>query len=258
MTARERSREGRPVDEVHAYVSRAIPGDDFVHLLDDVERASLAVIRAPRDRDRYLSAHVLMRRVLAEHTGIAEDEQRFHRRCIICGGPHGKPRLVPPGVDPFDENAISALDTPQINLSYAGNRVMLALRQQGAIGVDIEAWAMTDFVGFPSVALTAEESRELLEFGVADRAAARTAWWCRKEAVLKATGHGLRVEAVNLRVTPPDTPPALLAWNDPTIPRPDVTMADVPVEGRYAAAVAVEGRVTLRVHLHDVDHLARV
>lgn len=247
---------GDGTDDVHVYWTRPSYEPGLESLLDEVERTTLSRLHLDRDRDRYISAHVLLRRVLARHTGIPEQEQRFHRRCVLCGGPHGKPRLLTPGIDPADLVAVNALDTPQVNLSYVGSRILLALREAGPVGVDVEHWDKTDFAGFGAVALTQAEARELLEFDVVDRSPARATWWARKEAVLKATGHGLRVDALNLRVSAPDVPPVLLDWTDPEIARPQVTLADVPVPGRYEAAVAAAGHVRLRVHVHEVADVA--
>lgn len=240
--------------EVHVYSTRPSFAPDAVHLLDEVEQQTLSTLHRPSDRDRYVSAHALLRYALARHTDIPETRQRFHRRCVLCGGPHGKPRLLP-------EDAPTGLDldadpgTPHVNLSHTGGRIMLALSPDAPVGVDVERWDGTSFAGFASVALTSAEARELLEFDVAEREVARAVWWCRKEAVLKATGHGLRVDARHLRVSAPDRPPALLDWSDADVSRPTVTMADLPVRGRYTAALALAGDVALDVRVHEVETL---
>ncbi|WP_168581850.1 4'-phosphopantetheinyl transferase family protein [Gephyromycinifex aptenodytis] len=215
--------------QVYRATSGSLPGTE--DLLDAVERDRLAVLRRPEDRVRYLTAHVLMRRVLAAHTGIPAREQRFERRCGFCGAEHGKPRLLPAG-------SRQAQDLPHINVSHAGEQVLLAVSTQ-PVGVDVEQYSATAFAGFPAAALTSDEAAELSEFAPSDRLAAKAAWWTRKEAALKATGHGLRVEATSLRVTPPDQPPHLVEWHDPDVTRPHLVMADVPVPGSYAGAVAV-------------------
>lgn len=231
--------------EVHwAYPS---PLEEATDLLDVVERQRLDTLQRPRDRDRYLSAHILVRAVLAEHTGIPPYRQRFTRTCRICGGPHGKPRLV---LDPS-----RPMPTPHVSLSYAGNRILVAYSTSAELGVDVERWSSTAFPGFSSLALTEEEARELLGYRPADRTAAKTVWWVRKEAALKATGHGLRVDTSSIRITPPDQPPKLLAWNDVEVPEPTLSMGDIPVGGQYAAAVAVLGDFRLDIRMFDDNHM---
>ncbi|HYO86259.1 MAG TPA: 4'-phosphopantetheinyl transferase superfamily protein [Dermatophilaceae bacterium] len=220
--------------------------EQSIGLLDPLEQGRLDTLYRPRDRDRYLTAHALMRLVLADHTGIEPGQQRFTRTCRICGGPHGKPKLVPGG-------AWTGLVVPHVSLSYAGNRVLVALSYAEELGVDVDRWAATAFPGFSALALTEAEAAELIAFRPQDRTAAKTVWWVRKEAALKATGHGLRVDTASLRVTPPDQPPRLLAWDDAEVPAPTLTMADLPVEGQYAAAVAVLGEHDLEVRMHDAN-----
>jgi 4'-phosphopantetheinyl transferase len=142
---------------------------------------------------------------------------------------------------------------PWVSLSYTGNRVLVALCADAPVGVDVERWAATDFPGFSSVALTQPEARELLAFRSSERQVAKAIWWVRKEAALKATGHGLRVDTASVRVSPPDQPPRLLAWDDPEVPAPTLTMADIPTQGSYAAAVAVLAELELRVELRDAN-----
>lgn len=230
--------------EVHLYRAQPcrLPGGEL--LLDSVERQRLSTLRRPQDRARYVTTHLLMRAAFFEHTGTPPSGQRFDRTCLICGGAHGKPVLIRPK---------HKSPAPHVNLSYAGEQVVLALTS-APVGIDIESHMATDFAGFSAVALTAQEAHELLEFEARDRLAAKAAWWTRKEAALKATGHGLRVDATSLRVTPPDRPPLLLEWHDPEIPRPLLTMSDIPVPGSYAGTVAVLGAHRLRIMLHDDAH----
>jgi 4'-phosphopantetheinyl transferase len=58
-----------------------------------------------------------------------------------------------------------------------------------------------------------------LPLGGSDRAAGLLAYWTRKEAVVKATGEGLRVPLTDLHVSAPDQSPRLLAWYG----RPELT-----------------------------------
>lgn len=64
--------------------------------------------------------------------------------------------------------------------------------------------------------------------------------WARKEAVLKATGHGLVVDPSQVVVSGPHQPAALVQWKaDQHLPGP-TQLADVDVGARdHRAAVAV-------------------
>ena len=61
-------------------------------------------------------------------------------------------------------------------------------------------------------------------------------YWVRKEAILKATGEGLRREMTDVIVTPPTSPPSLLSIAGDQ--NPPCSMAAINVDG-YAGAVAV-------------------
>ena len=62
------------------------------------------------------------------------------------------------------------------------------------------------------------------------------AYWTRKEAVLKATGEGLRRRMTSIEVAPPSAPPALVSLNGSR--GVACRMADLRLPG-YAGAVAV-------------------
>lgn len=94
-----------------------------------------------------------------------------------------------------------------INLSHSGGWVAVGLARGGRIGVDVELprplalWRdiARSFLGDVDLALWAALPAEA-------QAAAALSAWCRKEAVLKATGEGLAADPRTLEV--PVAPPA--------------------------------------------------
>src|SRR5690606_22853124 len=116
--------------------------------------------------------------------------------CRHCGGTHGKPRLPGCGVD--------------FSLSHSGDRVVLVLAEGTEVGVDVERESDRDIDRLAEMVLSAPE-REVLA-GMADRRRGFHAYWSRKEALLKATGHGLAAPMTDIRVSAPDEPAAVLAW----------------------------------------------
>lgn len=152
--------------------------------------------------------------------GLTSPDLQLTHLCPACGSAgHGKPSLSEegePGEGPF------------VSLSRAGRLTVVAVSGSGPVGVDVEADGAADFPGFDRVALHPDEHST----------AGDTVLWVRKESVLKATGHGLRVEPSRLRVTAPDEPAALVEWNGPGVP-PKAWLYDVRTAPGHVAAVTV-------------------
>jgi 4'-phosphopantetheinyl transferase len=166
-------------------------------LLDAGETA-----RADRRSDPrpFVIAHAALRRLLADHLTDSPTAIVIERRCPTCGSDrHGKPTLPDhPGV--------------HVSLSYGEGLVLVALTEAGELGVDVESARSADFGGFDRVTL-ADVERPALDGLVGEELLlARARLWARKEAVLKATGHGLVVDPRQVVVSGPTAPPALVAW----------------------------------------------
>jgi 4'-phosphopantetheinyl transferase len=238
-------------------------------LLDDAERERSVRLVRSADRSRFVTAHALVRLLLAARTGIPPAELRFDRTCRRCGGgDHGKPRLAddltpPSGPLPF-------------NLTHAGARIAVAVADvtdpdSGIdVGVDVERVPAGDSVlatAGPEILTVAELAayRQLDKLG---RGRALAVWWTRKEAVLKATGDGLAVPPSSIGVTAPNEPPDVTGWTVParesrpdtgeedTAPgRPRIVLRDLQADEGYVGCVAVVGAASLTVTEHDADPL---
>jgi 4'-phosphopantetheinyl transferase len=159
--------------------------DEAEALLSASEIERMRRFRQPADRDRVLVAWSLARRVLGELLGVDPRELAFDRTCDHCADPrHGKPKLVAGG--------------PDFSLSHAGDRVVLAVLETerdagaGRIGVDVEVVErdideLAPMILHPSEPVVA--GVDLLRV------------WVRKEAVIKASGHGLVRPMTSFSVT---------------------------------------------------------
>ncbi|MEU1280940.1 4'-phosphopantetheinyl transferase superfamily protein [Streptomyces sp. NPDC005805] len=184
-------------------------------LLDERERERAAGFRFQQDADRYLVAHVLLRQTLAGLVGERPERLVFARRpCAGCGGPHGKPYL-----------AHHAL---HFSLAHAGDHVLVATAGV-PVGVDVEAVPSTRITEDVVPALHRVERAELAALAAADRPAAFTRCWVRKEAVLKATGvaltHGSADPLAGTGPVPAEVP--------------GVRITDLPAAAGHAAALAL-------------------
>ena len=171
--------------------------------------------------------------------GVPEHAARVVRLCPTCGSStHGRPLLAGgPG-----------LVVPQVSIGHAGPVTVVALSSAGQIGVDVERSDAAAFDGFPAVALhPAEKARSTQE---------RTVTWVRKEALLKATGHGLAVDPSRICLTEPWDLPALVEW--PLAGgRPPAQLYDVETAPGHVAAVAVLSRAPSTLVVRRAGPVAR-
>jgi 4'-phosphopantetheinyl transferase len=218
-----------------------VPDDRLAAVVPEPERRRAGRYRRRLDRQRSLTGAWLLRTAVAAQTGERPGDVLLDRTCPDCGHQHGRPRL-PAGVG------------IEVSVSHAGERVAVALTRLGAVGVDVE------FSARPG-----SFDRELAENTLSGRELAALAasakpggdfltLWVRKEALLKATGHGLRMPMSRIEVSPAAEPPALLAW-PLDIPVDQVRLASLDPGPRHHAAVAVLTARPLVVRELDADLL---
>jgi 4'-phosphopantetheinyl transferase len=151
------------------------------------------------DGRRWAAARAALRVLIAERAGLHPREVGF------VHGPHGKPHVD---------------GGPCFNLSHAGAIALIALSGEREVGIDIER---TDRRSHAILrALTASE-REALGDTPAHLDLMRI--WCRKEALAKATGGGLRWAPERFDTTAPA----------------GYVLEDLDVAAGYVAALALEG-----------------
>jgi 4'-phosphopantetheinyl transferase len=174
--------------DVHLWELHLDQPPDAVVLLDATERTRAQRFVHDLHRTRYIAAHAWLRRILGCYLACAPQDLEF----VL--GPHGKPELRAP----WSAQRPAPL---RFNLSHSDNRALLAVSNDVAIGVDIEAIRpdLPDATLAAGV-LTAAERAELEQTPAAQRAAVFFACWTRKEACMKALGLGLALEPRSLHV----------------------------------------------------------
>lgn len=203
-----------PVTVWWAVRDLARPG--LVALLDPVERGRRDRYLREADRDRFTLGVAITRLAAGELLGTAPDRVPITRTCADCDKPHGPP-VIEGG--------------PYLSVSHSGDRVAVAVSPYGPVGVDVEEDSDRISDDIARLLLADDEPRP--------GRAGLLAYWTRKEALLKATGDGLRVPLAELHVTPPGEPPRLRGWDG----RPGITdrlgmYALDPGQG-YAACLAL-------------------
>lgn len=193
-------------------------------LLDAAERA-----RSERKRDAapFVTGHALVRRTLGELLGEDPASLSFERRCTTCRSElHGKPSLV--GVRGW-----------HFSLSYTASLAVVVVAEGIDVGVDTEDLTDADFEGFADATLAGDERAAFDGLDGHDLLVARARVWARKEAILKATGHGLVVDPSEVLVSGPLDPPGLLAWRAEEPAPPAVSLVDLDLStANHRAAVA--------------------
>lgn len=185
-------------------------------LLAPGERARADAYRRDDDRRRSRTAALLLRCAAAALTGVPPAAVPVRRRCPGCGeGDHGRPELPGTGW--------------HASVSHAGAWCVVALTRAGPVGVDVEVLVPLDVAEIAPTVLGPGEA--------AADAAALLRLWTRKEAVVKATGQGLRTPLGDVLVGLADAPAALRAC--PGVPPGTGVLRDVDAPPGHLAAVCV-------------------
>lgn len=220
----------------------ARPGLD--HLLDREQRDRRHRLVRKDDQDRLTVGAAVARLVLARHLGRPAEQVRLDRTCDACGAQHGKPRLA--GAD-------AGL---RFSVAHSGEWVAVAVVRGAPVGVDVERVTPgLDVEALASEVLGDDERDALDRLAARDRPRGLLTYWTRKEALLKATGDGLRVAMRGVAVSGPDDPPSLRRWPGPSeLPRPVVLCGLGPGAG-YLACLAVLGLPSVQVREIDAGGL---
>lgn len=195
----------------------------YLALLDPLEQGRYQAYRQEIDRRRFLTGRVLAKTVVGELLGLAPDAVEFDATCDDCGKPHGRPTIP----------------DAQFSISHSGERIGLAVTTGSPVGLDVETATRRADGSLISYALNETEQGDLADLGEADRELAFFRYWTRKEALMKATGRGLRIPLQSITLSGPGEPARLVASADAALAPATTRLADLePGEG-YRAAVAV-------------------
>jgi 4'-phosphopantetheinyl transferase len=221
-------------DDVHVWRASLdwSPGQfqAFYDLLSPDEQTKADRFHFAADRLRYVTGRGLLRTILARCTGIDAAHLRFEY------GEFGKPHLLPG----------SAKLPLQFNVSHSGDLVLIALTLDRVLGVDVES--VRDDVNADRIAasfFSSHEQKALRSLPAHLRPGAFFDCWTRKEAFIKAVGGGLSIPLQQFDVCLlPETKTGLLATRPDPVEAHRWEIRALPVDRRYRAAIAVEGRGT--------------
>lgn len=212
--------------ECQVWWSTPLPvANDHLALLDAPERERYETFRREVDRRRFLTGRVLAKRVVAQHLGTDPARVSFDATCPDCGKPHGRPQL--PG---------SAIE---LSISHSGERIGLALVHGAPVGLDVEATDRESIDDLIRYAFTDAERASVDRLSAQERLAAFFGYWSRKEALMKASGLGLKLPLRALTVSAPGEPARLVASEHPALNPASTRLVDLDPGTGYRAALAV-------------------
>jgi 4'-phosphopantetheinyl transferase len=205
--------------------------ESYQRRLDEDELRRASRFHFDKHRRHFVVGRGFLRTLLARYLDARPEEVRFSY------GPYGKPALD-------GDHRESRL---QFNASHSGDWAVYGVVEDHEIGVDVEL-VKEDFAseGIAERFFSAREVKTLNELAAAEQPAAFFRCWTRKEAYIKAIGSGLSHPLDTFDVTlAPGEPAALLrVQNDPeAVAR--WSLFDLDVDAGYAAAVAVDGPVSV-------------
>lgn len=173
------------------------PPQELYALLSDTERTRADRFVKPADGAHFTVARGRLRQILGDYLGQDPRDLRFD----AVG--RGKPVLR---------------DGPAFNLSHSGGRAALIIAPETPkleIGVDIEAIRKIN-PGVASRSFSPAEQDDMRRLLPAQWMRGFFNAWTRKEAVIKATGHGLSLDLKSFDVSLlPDLPAQLRASRGP-------------------------------------------
>lgn len=196
--------------------------DSDAQLLEPVEAARAAALE-PGARARFVAGRAALRRFAADLLELPAGDLEVSYSCPRCGsGPdlaHGRPGYTRGG-EPLPL-LLSMARTQQWILLAGLPGPGVGMR----LGVDAEDPSRLHFDGFDAVALSGAERRAVEKLSGPGLLRERARLWARKEAWLKMTGEGMRVD-----------PRAVDVLGKPGIT--DLEPADTGLPGAFVAAVA--------------------
>lgn len=210
------------------YVSLSTPQSRLVELertLSPDERARMSRYCFEHTRRAFTVSRASLRMILAGYCDVAAATLRFDHNA------YGKPTLAAP------------LDHVHFNLSHSGDVAVVALSEDGAVGVDIERMrSVPDALDMARRFFSRGEFELLRETSDHDRDRAFLTLWTRKEACLKMLGRGLSLDSTLVDVTTPEK--VTVVEQPDSVPGERlkrICVQDVRVSSAHIAAVAMNG-----------------
>lgn len=192
---------------------------------DEIERAQRFYFH--KDRNEYVCSRGFLREVLSKYIEIDPTEIQFDY------GKFGKPELA----------SIANHAKIKFNISHSKGQALLAISDSDEIGVDIEY-----IKNIPEMFEIAKELYTQNENDILKNSGSKTSEtffkiWTRKEAIIKAVGHGLSAPLVMIDVSNEGIIKVDESFKEQSKEFIDCRIMDLLPPDGYSAAVALCGNI---------------
>jgi 4'-phosphopantetheinyl transferase len=213
---------------------------DFTSVLSRDEIARAERFAFAHHRDRFICGRYAMRCILSHLLGIVGS------KVAIVYGPNGKPSLKP------DSGGNTCVG---FNMTHSEHLALLAIGGAHDIGIDIEILrAPQDIRALAKSVFSEQENAQFQALAPGSLVPAFFTCWTQKEAVLKALGTGLTLDANLIHVGLDSADKKIM----PPANYGTQTIAVTMIEGAYnpdsIASLAVIGELSRVLHFDYADH----
>lgn len=199
----------------------------FLSILSADEQQRAARFRFEVDRQRFVVARALLRKVLAHYLRVAPEQIQF------IYGPYGKPALA----EPFARSGL------QFNLSHSQGLALYGVTIGCRIGIDVEQIRPLERLeALADRCFAAQECRQLQQQTPDQQQLTFFSYWSCKEAVVKATGEGLTQPTREIEIGLEAEKTTLLSFAGDTQAANQWSLWRWFPAAGYVAALAIEGR----------------
>ena len=227
-------------DEVHIWQQSLVVSPHHVQRLsallsqDEHQRANR--FRRQIDRQQYIVGRGSLRHILSQYLHLNPEQIQFGYSSL------GKPFLV-------TNNVPSSL---QFNLSHSGRQMLVAVSAGSRIGIDLE-YAHRNLEALAlSKRYFSPREQQLLSTSSHSQSTCFLQLWTCKEALLKASGSGLRdLDRIKVLALPKSPADQVLFTYQPRYQ--NFTLRVLPAPSDYIAALAVEGHGTRSITLRSLS-----
>ena len=202
-------------------------GDGVAGLLSEAERERGLRFRHPGARREFLRTRGWLRQALARYLQAEPGQLQF------AYGPQGKPRLA----GSTEGQGIC------FNVSHSHGLALLAVTSDRLVGVDVEQIRTDkDLLGLANRYFSANEIAALGRLPASEAGRAFFLAWTRKEAFIKALGHGMSfpLDQFDVSLAPGERAVLLEVRSQQTNAR-EWAMTDIDLGTEFAGAAVVHG-----------------